>query len=52
MDRGKIADIKSFEYFGGGYFIAAAIDNYIQIYRYNPDFKIEKKDKDDKNGIL
>jgi hypothetical protein len=29
LDRGKIADIKGFEYFGGGYFIAAAIDNYI-----------------------
>jgi hypothetical protein len=29
FDRGKIADIKVFEYFGGGYFLVAAIDNYI-----------------------
>lgn len=29
FDRGKIADIEIFEYFGGGYYLAAAIDNYI-----------------------
>lgn len=38
FDRGKIADIKVFEYFGGGYFLVAAIDNYIQIYKVNENF--------------